>query len=508
MLIILSARAAGGAAAQTGGAPNLRHGTLAQRPASCRADRGEVYVQTDGTGEGAGLYVCPADNTWRKAGGSDHGELSGLVGDDHPQYLTVTRGDARYYTRAQLDAFFSGKAAAAHTHTLSEVTGAGTAAALNAPASGNAAGGEVVKGSDTRLTDSRSPTAHASTHAPAGSDPVTLAQSQVMNLTSDLAGKQAADSDLTAVAGLAPADGDIIQRTAGAWANRTAAQLKTSLALTASDVGLGNVDNTSDAAKNATAAALTNKTIALGSNAFSGTLVQFDAAVTDADLARRDAAQTFSGVQTFSGNILASADNAMTIGAAAANRPGAYLFGLNVGHTGSIGAGIVRFASGTSGVQFQSGFMQLGSGVGMGWSSGDPNSAAEDVRIKRVKAAVVEVNNAGTGGGTLRFTATTPAQITADRHDYVVTPPSLFVRLTSDAARSVTGLSTSQVDGELHTVVNVGGHNIVLAHESASSAAGNRFKTSTGADVTLGANQAADLIYDGAQARWLVFKRN
>lgn len=39
--------------------------------------------------------------------------------------------------------------------------GLGTASVLNAPASGNAAAGEVVKGSDTRLTDSRAPTSHA-----------------------------------------------------------------------------------------------------------------------------------------------------------------------------------------------------------------------------------------------------------------------------------------------------------------------------------------------------------
>lgn len=67
--------------------------------------------------------------------------------------------------------------------------GLGTAAGLNVPASGNAASGEVVKGSDTRLSDSRTPTAHASSHAAAGSDPLTLSQSQVTNLVSDLAAK-------------------------------------------------------------------------------------------------------------------------------------------------------------------------------------------------------------------------------------------------------------------------------------------------------------------------------
>jgi hypothetical protein len=64
-----------------------------------------------------------------------------------------------------------------------------------------------------------------------------------------LAGKQASDSDLTAIAALTPTNNDILQRKAGAWTNRTTAQLKTDLALAKADVGLANVDNTSDANK-------------------------------------------------------------------------------------------------------------------------------------------------------------------------------------------------------------------------------------------------------------------
>lgn len=93
-----------------------------------------------------------------------------------------------------------------------------------------------------------------------------ISQSKVTNLVSDLAGKQPLDSDLTAIAALAPTNDDVMQRKAGAWVNRTPAQLKTDLALTQSDVGLSNVDNTSDATKNAAAAALTNKTINADAN--------------------------------------------------------------------------------------------------------------------------------------------------------------------------------------------------------------------------------------------------
>ena len=53
-----------------------------------------------------------------------------------------------------------GAAAASHTHTLSQITDAGTSASRAVPASGNATSTQVVLGSDTRLTDSRTPTSH------------------------------------------------------------------------------------------------------------------------------------------------------------------------------------------------------------------------------------------------------------------------------------------------------------------------------------------------------------
>lgn len=52
-------------------------------------------------------------------------------------------------------------------------------------------------------------------------------------LASVLAAYQALDSDLTAIAALTPANDDIIQRKAGAWVNRTIAQLLTDLGIAA-----------------------------------------------------------------------------------------------------------------------------------------------------------------------------------------------------------------------------------------------------------------------------------
>jgi hypothetical protein len=77
-------------------------------PISLRVDEfGRLKVV--GTGGGGG-------------GVSDHGDLTGLADDDHPQYLNNARGDARY-------------AGLAHTHLQSEITGLPAALAAKADAS-------------------------------------------------------------------------------------------------------------------------------------------------------------------------------------------------------------------------------------------------------------------------------------------------------------------------------------------------------------------------------------
>lgn len=67
-------------------------------------------------------------------------------------------------------------------------------------------------------------------------------------LATSIAGKQAGDSDLSAIAALAPSNDDVMQRKAGAWTNRTPAQLKTDFALLKADVSLGSVLDVAQAA--------------------------------------------------------------------------------------------------------------------------------------------------------------------------------------------------------------------------------------------------------------------
>ncbi|MCP4808291.1 MAG: hypothetical protein GY884_23365, partial [Proteobacteria bacterium] len=56
-----------------------------------------------------------------------------------------------------------GAAPTSHTHVLADVTDAGTAASFDAPASGDAGSGELVKGDDSRLSDARTPVSHTHT---------------------------------------------------------------------------------------------------------------------------------------------------------------------------------------------------------------------------------------------------------------------------------------------------------------------------------------------------------
>lgn len=67
-------------------------------------DDGDVLVWRDA---GGGAWVPEVVG----GGVTDHGALTGLADDDHPQYHNDARGDARYYTQAALDTALDGKQA-------------------------------------------------------------------------------------------------------------------------------------------------------------------------------------------------------------------------------------------------------------------------------------------------------------------------------------------------------------------------------------------------------------
>jgi hypothetical protein len=94
-----------------------------------------------------------------------------------------------------------------------------------------------------------------------------------------------------------------------------------------------------------------------------------------------------------------------------------------------------------------------------------------------------------------------PPQITANQNDYNPTgvATASVLQLSSDASRNITGLAGG-AEGRLVSLINIGGQPIVLADESTSSSAANRF--TLGASLSIAAKQAAMLRYDGTAARW------
>jgi len=154
-------------------------------------------VGADATGTAAGLVATEAATR-----AADDTTLAGLI--------TTEAG-----TRAAADT-------ALQTNITTEATTRTTADSTHAALTTTAHGG-IVASSDARLSDARTPTAHAASHASAGSDPLTLAQSQITNLTTDLAARQPLDSDLTAIAALTTTSyGRALLALADAAAGRTA----------------------------------------------------------------------------------------------------------------------------------------------------------------------------------------------------------------------------------------------------------------------------------------------
>jgi hypothetical protein len=76
------------------------------------------------TGNTAPAVTITSSTVISSGGGvTDHGDLTGLDGDDHTHYHTDARGDARYYTKSAVDTALGGKANSSHSHAIGDVSG-------------------------------------------------------------------------------------------------------------------------------------------------------------------------------------------------------------------------------------------------------------------------------------------------------------------------------------------------------------------------------------------------
>lgn len=246
-----------------------------------------IITQTTSTTIANGIYdIRPVLTRLFEKGSSainstavSHHDLIELFYDDHTQYHNDARGDARYYRKSESDTLF---ATSSHTHTFASLTSKPTtlsgygitdAQTLDADLTAIAAlaptDNDILQrksGAWVNRTPSQFKTDLTLVKADVGLsnvDNTSDVDKPISSATSTALGnKQASSAELTAIAALTPTNDDIIQRKGGAWTNRTASQFKTDLALVKADVGLSNVDNTSDVNKpisSATSTALSGK---------------------------------------------------------------------------------------------------------------------------------------------------------------------------------------------------------------------------------------------------------
>lgn len=182
--------------------------------------------------------------------------------------------------------------------------------------------------------------------------------------------------------------------------------------------------------------------------------------------------------------------------------------GTQVGFYAPI-AGEVYYASNTGGTgaligfpRHSDNFFRFRNTTSLSWTSGVPDATSDDLILRRAAAANLAVEGASTTAGAISSPARTPSQITSNQDNWAP-GVGMFMRVSSDASRNVTGRSAGQA-GEFSYVWNVGSNDIVLVHESASSTAANRFTNSGGADITLAAGRCALMQYDTTSSRWRV----
>lgn len=138
----------------------------------------------------------------------------------------------------------------------------------------------------------------------------------------------------------------------------------------------------------------------------------------------------------------------------------------------------------------------------LNWSSTGSALGATDLRLARAGAGILRIGATGANPGGISSVANSPAALTANTNDY--SPGTGFMqRWSATGPVNVTGMVAS-VDGDKRFIWNVGTQTIVLTHQDALSAVGNRWFSTTALNISLTANRVAVAVYDLASTCWRV----
>ena len=303
--------------------------------------------------------------------------------------------------------------------------------------------------------------------------------------------------------------------------------------LSKSDVGLGNVDNTADASKPvSTAQAAADASVqAYAIQRANHTGTQTASTISDFSTAAAAAAP----VQSVNGQTGSVTIATYSLPDATTTTKGGVIVGTGLG----VSSGAVSVTYGTtSGTACQGNDSRLSdtrtptdgsvtdakidpaglSTSSLNWAAiaeWQPSTAYAKGALVSYLGVAYRRSAAGTSGSTFNTSnwqqitpsvnvVSTPTSLSADQNDYTLPATADIIRLSSSAARNITGIAAG-ASGQAELLINVGSFAITLKHQSTSSAAANRFIVPWAGDYVMDANGGAALIvYDATDSRWRV----
>ena len=306
--------------------------------------------------------------------------------------------------------------------------------------------GTACQGNDSRLSDARTPTAHAASHASAGSDPITVGTVSGRIVTTTTGGKLSTGSLADVVYGQSIAPSGLTVSPPNVSAGNYPADL-IPFSITYDAAAVFQVNAVGDVG--------TSGVIEAGS--FSG---EMDASNLTGTLATaRLGSGTASASTYLRGDQTWAAISAYTLPAATTSTLGGVIVGAGLSvSSGTVSANVVSVAGRTGTVTI------FHSDVGNSPSTLTQFTAAQ--------------NNLSLGAGGI-------------------------VRISSNAAINITGFAATS-GGDARMLSNVGSFAITLKHSDAASAAANRILCVGNADVVIAAGGSAVVYYDATDSRWRV----